>query len=124
MLFILPTDARDYKQLLRQKYQIECALPRHGLCSSKLSSQAVEERSHAVNQSQEHAADHAPLPSKWFVWGAVAIVAFYLWAEHRAHLYGALPYLLLLLCPLMHLFHGRGGHQGHGAHRASDERGG
>lgn len=28
----------------------------------------------------------------------LAIVAFFLFTEHRAHLYGALPYLLLLVC--------------------------
>ncbi|UPT76065.1 MAG: DUF2933 domain-containing protein [Elusimicrobiota bacterium] len=31
--------------------------------------------------------------------------------EHRGHLLRALPYLILLACPLMHLFHGRA-HQG------------
>lgn len=31
----------------------------------------------------------------------LAIGAFYLYSEHRAHLFGALPYLLLLLCPVM-----------------------
>ncbi|MBK6743105.1 MAG: DUF2933 domain-containing protein [Hydrogenophilales bacterium] len=46
----------------------------------------------------------------WF--GFAAVAAFYLWTEHRAHLLGALPLLLLLPCPLMHLF-GHGGH-GHG----------
>ena len=46
-----------------------------------------------------------------------AVAAFYLVAEHRAHLFGALPYLLLLACPLVHVFmHGRhGGHGGGGA---------
>jgi len=44
------------------------------------------------------------------VMGAVA--AWYLWAEHRAHLLGALPYLILLACPLMHVFM----HRGHGGH--------
>lgn len=47
----------------------------------------------------------------WFVFAAVA--GFYLWTEHRAHLLGALPFLLLLACPLIHLFvhhgHARGG---------------
>ncbi len=28
----------------------------------------------------------------------LAIAAFFLFTEHRAHLYGALPYLLLLAC--------------------------
>lgn len=44
--------------------------------------------------------------------GFASVAAFYLWTEHRAHLLGALPLLLLLVCPLMHLF-GHGGH-GHG----------
>jgi hypothetical protein len=41
----------------------------------------------------------------------LAIGAFYLYSEHRAHLFGALPYLLLLLCPLMHLFMHHGHHK-------------
>lgn len=45
--------------------------------------------------------------------GFLAIAAFFLFTEHRAHLLGALPYLLLLACPLMHVF-GHGGHGGHG----------
>ena len=44
--------------------------------------------------------------------GFLAIAAFFLWGEHKAHILGALPYVLLLLCPLLHLFHG-----GHGSHR-------
>jgi hypothetical protein len=36
----------------------------------------------------------------------VAVGAFYLLTEHTAHLLGALPYLLLLACPLMHMFGG------------------
>lgn len=44
--------------------------------------------------------------------GFLAIAAFFLFTEHRAH-FGALPFLLLLLCPLLHLFtHGK--HGGHG----------
>lgn len=43
-----------------------------------------------------------------------AIAAYFLLTEHRAHFFGALPFLLLLACPLMHLFmhHGHGGHGG------------
>ena len=46
------------------------------------------------------------------VFGAIA--AYFLLSEHRAHFFGALPFLLLLACPLMHIFmhHGHGG-QGH-----------
>lgn len=39
----------------------------------------------------------------------VAIV-FLLWTEHRAHLFGVLPWLILLPCPLVHYFM----HRGHG----------
>ena len=45
--------------------------------------------------------------------GFLAVAAFFLWEEHNAHLLGALPYVLLLLCPLLHLFHGGHGAQGH-----------
>ena len=47
--------------------------------------------------------------------GFAAIAFFFLWTEHRAHLLGALPYLLLLACPLLHLLH-HGRHGGHGEH--------
>lgn len=48
----------------------------------------------------------------------LAIVAFFLWTEHRAHVMGVLPYLIFLLCPLIHLFmHRRYGNQnGQGGH--------
>lgn len=45
--------------------------------------------------------------------GFAAIAGFFLWEEHKAHILGALPYALLLLCPLMHLFHGHGDHGNH-----------
>ena len=41
--------------------------------------------------------------------------AFYLFTEHRAHALGALPYLIFLLCPLMHLFMHRSHPLKHGA---------
>lgn len=34
----------------------------------------------------------------------VAAGGYFLWTEHQAHLMAALPYLILLLCPLMHIF--------------------
>lgn len=42
----------------------------------------------------------------------LAIIGFFLFTEHRAHLFGVLPYLLLLACPFMHMFM----HRGHGKH--------
>ena len=43
------------------------------------------------------------------------IIGFYFLREHWNHLAGAWIYLLLLACPLMHLFHGHGGQGGHGS---------
>jgi hypothetical protein len=40
------------------------------------------------------------------------ISAVYLITEHTAHVLNALPYVLLLACPLLHLFM----HGGHGDH--------
>ena len=55
----------------------------------------------------------------------LVIAAVFLVTEHRAHLSGWIPYwpyLLLLACPLMHLFmHGGHGHGGHGSGEASNE---
>ncbi len=48
----------------------------------------------------------------------LAIAAFFLLLEHRAHVFDVLPYLLLLACPLLHFFgHGHGGHGGKEAGR-------
>ncbi len=52
------------------------------------------------------------------LYGFLAIAAFYLIAEHRAHLLGWLPFLLILACPLLHVFMHRG-HGGHGGHTDS-----
>ena len=48
----------------------------------------------------------------------LAIAAFFLLTEHTAHVFGALPLLLILACPLMHLFM----HGGHGGHTGQPER--
>lgn len=49
-----------------------------------------------------------------------AIAAFFLATEHQAHVFGALPFILLLLCPLLHLFHG--GHGGHDHNSKKDNK--
>ncbi len=54
--------------------------------------------------------------------GFLAIAGFLLFTEHRAHVLGVLPFVLVALCPLLHIF-GHGGHGGHGGSgRASDDR--
>jgi hypothetical protein len=48
--------------------------------------------------------------SRWALYGFLAVAGFYLVTEHWAHTLSALPFLILLLCPLLHFFH----HGGHG----------
>jgi hypothetical protein len=54
--------------------------------------------------------------------GALSVIALLLLTEHRAHTIAALPYLLLLACPLMHLFMHRGHGRSRGPHRPRGER--
>lgn len=72
--------------------------------------------------------DHAPRPgnsrANWVLIAFVAIAGFYLITEHRAHVFAILPWLLILACPLLHMFM-HGGHGGHGGDRGggtSDDR--
>jgi hypothetical protein len=54
------------------------------------------------------------------------IITFFLFTEHRAHLFRFLPYLLLFLCPLLHLFHHRmhgGNPSGHAGHHGGHSGG-
>ncbi|MEO8118590.1 MAG: DUF2933 domain-containing protein [Rhodoferax sp.] len=75
--------------------------------------------------NHDHGAHETP-PSFWgsryaiglIVIGAVA--GYFLLTEHRAHFFGALPFLLLLACPLMHVFMHHG-HGGHGHHHGDNE---
>ncbi len=46
----------------------------------------------------------------------IGAVSYFLLIEHRQHVFQFLPYLILLLCPLMHVFM----HRGHGGHAHGD----
>lgn len=46
--------------------------------------------------------------------GFLVVAGFFLLTEHTAHVFGALPFLFLLACPLLHLFMHGGGHGNHG----------
>jgi hypothetical protein len=76
--------------------------------------------------------DQQPAPeSRWrspvgiFMLVAGAVGIYYLLTEHLTHVTQAVPYLILLACPLMHLFGHRHGGHGHGSHgerpRSGDE---
>ena len=51
---------------------------------------------------------------------AVSVLGFLIYQGHGAHLLGYAPFLLILACPLMHIFM-HGGHGGHGGHQHSEE---
>lgn len=49
-------------------------------------------------------------PAGWVALGFIGVAGYFLITEHAAHLFGVLPWLLILSCPLMHLFMHHGGH--------------
>lgn len=58
--------------------------------------------------------------ARWAFYGFLAVAGFFLFTEHRAHLLGIWPYLLLLACPLMHLFMHHGDSQHSHRHGSSE----
>jgi hypothetical protein len=66
--------------------------------------------------------EHEVLAQKrvdWYrvgLWGAIAIMSYFLLTEHLAHVVYFLPFALLLACPFMHVFM----HHGH-SKRPEDE---
>ena len=81
--------------------------------------------------SMHHHAEHdSPRHENFFtsraglvLLGFLLIGGALLFTEHRAHVLGALIWLPLLACPLMHLFM-HGGHGGHGGHEGHRRDGG
>ena len=59
-------------------------------------------------------------PLGWALTLAIAALGLYLLITHTGHVLSALPYLLLMACPLMHLFM-HGGH-GHGHNHRDPDR--
>ena len=81
-----------------------------------------DHRTHAGHASPEPNDARRTVRARWVFWAFAAIAAVFLVKEHGAHLLGALPWLLIAACPLLHMSM-HGGHGGHGAHRDS-RRGG
>tara|TARA_R110002012_G_scaffold247657_3_gene423327 strand:- start:1106 stop:1450 length:345 start_codon:yes stop_codon:yes gene_type:complete len=56
-------------------------------------------------------------PTGWAALGLIGAASYFLLVEHQQHFFEYLPFLILLLCPLMHVFmhgsHGHGDHKGH-----------
>jgi len=70
-----------------------------------------------MDQTEHNASSFWRSPGGIGLFVVVIVGGFFLYTEHRAHLFGVLPYLFLLACPLMHVFmHGKHGHGGHRHH--------
>ncbi|MBL8346314.1 MAG: DUF2933 domain-containing protein [Rubrivivax sp.] len=62
--------------------------------------------------------------NQWVLWLGLAAAVAWLFFRHNAHIGQLLPFLILLACPLLHLF-GHGGHgAGHGGHGGQSGQGG
>ena len=60
------------------------------------------------DHSEDSGASRAKTVSRYVFFGFVAIAAYFLITEHRAHVIPFLPFLLLAACPFLHMFHHRG----------------
>lgn len=53
-------------------------------------------------------------PTGWAALGLIGAASYFLLVEHTQHFFDYLPFMILLLCPLMHVFmHGSHGKHGH-----------
>lgn len=57
--------------------------------------------------------------NQWLLWIGLAAAVAWLFYGHGEHLLKLSPFLILLACPLMHVF-GHGGHGGHSDHRRDE----
>jgi Protein of unknown function (DUF2933) len=76
---------------------------------------------HDDSSSPNHSAHEGSRPYSAWKGAAImvgVIIGFFVLREHWGHVLGFAPYLLLLACPLMHVFM----HGGHGHHHDSDHK--
>jgi Protein of unknown function (DUF2933) len=70
---------------------------------------------HCQDRDQRRSGDHLTSPAGLVLIGFLIVAGVFLFTEHRIHVLGALVYVPLLICPLMHFFM-HGGHSGHAGH--------
>lgn len=74
-----------------------------------------------MNHDHRHHESPPPFWESRYSFGLLVIgvvAGYFLLKEHLAHAAGALPFLLLLACPIMHVFM----HSGHGHHPGAGDR--
>jgi hypothetical protein len=81
-----------------------------------------------MNEHPDHGGERRPGPNwssvnQWLLWLGLAGAVGWLFFRHNEHLLQLLPFLVILACPLMHVFGHGGGHGrgGHGAPRDSND---
>ena len=57
-------------------------------------------------------------PTGWAALGLIGAASYFLLVEHRHHFFEYLPFLILLLCPSMHVFM----HGSHGKHEHHEDK--
>lgn len=81
-------------------------------CSERCRNRFVADPQHyAVARASQSSMQAGPLHKYAFVAITAAFLVIALWflvTEHRAHFFGALPFALILACPLLHLLMHRG----------------
>jgi hypothetical protein len=92
------------------------AIQSHGALIAALDSE--QRMNHDYAQHDSHPRQVWRLRYSIMLSGIGAIGLYLLLRGHWAHVVGALPYLLLLACPLMHIFM----HRGHHGHRSDQAR--
>ena len=76
---------------------------------------------HRYTQSQRAVWLRSPIGVAALI--GLVLLALYLLTEHTAHVFVFLPFGIILLCPLMHMFMMGGMHSGHGGHGNHDGHG-
>ena len=67
----------------------------------------------AASEETDQTMDSAHPGIRVVLWVFAALALVYLIVAHPAHLLGWLPFLVIMACPLMHLFMHRGHHSRH-----------
>ncbi len=82
------------------------------------------DETHANHSRDRESPSFWASPAGWVAMGFIGVAGYFLITEHAAHIVPFLPWLLLLACPLMHLFmhHGHHGGHDHGARSDAEDR--
>ena len=78
-----------------------------------------------MNTTRSQEANGAPNWSRinqWLLWIGLAVAVGWLFFRHNEHIVPLLPLLIVLACPLMHLFGHRGHHGSHSVGNGNSDK--